>query len=220
MKLTVDDIRFSVRGGSDEVYATVAATIENIFPVCTMNISVPLVKGKALEQYKDELLAKARERIAEIYKEIVCGGNEVGEIVMSAKHLALINSPVRDNLEERVALLESHLYAQIKPEVLNAMYTNIKNIIVDDSLAIRDADGSVRVRVNAEKQTGLKVTVSDKDDVLWMRDRAAQKGIMSLGYLKDGTQQRIIAALEDALFQAKSQLLLSRDDERFWRDQY
>ncbi|ECC6921635.1 Rrf2 family transcriptional regulator [Salmonella enterica] len=74
--------------------------------------------------------------------------------------------------------------------------------------------------MNAEQQTGLRVTVSDKDDVLWMRDRATQKGIMSLGYLKDGTQQRIIAALEDALFQAKSQLLLSRDDERFWRDQY
>nr|DAZ70355.1 MAG TPA: hypothetical protein [Caudoviricetes sp.]DAZ79895.1 MAG TPA: hypothetical protein [Caudoviricetes sp.] len=30
----------------------------------------------------------------------------------------------------------------------------------------------------------------------------------SLGYLKDGTQQKIIAALEEALFQAKGQMLL------------
>ncbi|EAA9301846.1 Rrf2 family transcriptional regulator [Salmonella enterica] len=47
-----------------------------------------------------------------------------------------------------------------------------------------------------------------------MRDNSNQEGIMSLGYLKDGTQQRIIAALEDALFQAKSQLLLSHDVNR------
>ncbi|WP_430489033.1 hypothetical protein ACQR7C_04145 [Salmonella enterica] len=39
-----------------------------------MHVSVPLVEGKTLEQYKDELLEEARERIASMYKEIVCGG--------------------------------------------------------------------------------------------------------------------------------------------------
>ncbi|EAM9428715.1 hypothetical protein BCN13_11980 [Salmonella enterica] len=149
-----------------------------------MDVSIPLVEGKALEQYKEELLAQARERITNIYKEIVCGGelddeiiipvrgdiageygikvankngklsivglvggasdllgllrNEIkpselsheslaeadkastgeamktflvedGKIVMNAKYFTIINSPNRDNLEERVALLERRL---------------------------------------------------------------------------------------------------------------
>ncbi|ELB6047226.1 Rrf2 family transcriptional regulator [Salmonella enterica] len=61
--------------------------------------------------------------------------------------------------------------------------------------------------MNAEKQTGLKVTVSDKDDALWMRNSATLEGISSRGYLKDGTQQKIIAALEHALGQARGELL-------------
>ncbi|EAO8184604.1 hypothetical protein AHV57_28765, partial [Salmonella enterica] len=61
--------------------------------------------------------------------------------------------------------------------------------------------------MNAEKQAGLKVTVSDKDDVLWMRNSATLEGIASRGYLKDGTQQKIIAALEHALGQAQGELL-------------
>ncbi|HAD5969857.1 TPA_asm: hypothetical protein G1Q02_24165 [Salmonella enterica subsp. enterica serovar Typhimurium] len=41
-----------------------------------MDVSVPLMEGEplTLEQCKGELLAKARERIAEMYKEIVCSG--------------------------------------------------------------------------------------------------------------------------------------------------
>ncbi|EBR5103293.1 hypothetical protein ABGY98_001163 [Salmonella enterica] len=181
MKLSIDDIKFS------ESYASTTVEVETgTYPciplsICTMHVSVPLVEGKALEQYKEELLAKARERIDIMYKEIVCGGelddeiiipvcgditgeygikvankngklsivglvggasdllgllrNEIkpselsnellaeadkastggamktflvedGKIVMDAKHIMLINSPTRDNLEERVTLLE------------------------------------------------------------------------------------------------------------------
>ncbi|EDU4623578.1 hypothetical protein CD973_003808 [Salmonella enterica subsp. enterica serovar Sandiego] len=77
MKLTVGDIKFSESG-----YVSVSTTVEvetGAYPflslsICTMHVSVPLVEGKALEQYKEELLAKARERIASMYKEIVCDG--------------------------------------------------------------------------------------------------------------------------------------------------
>ncbi|EAS2904230.1 hypothetical protein DTC83_27685 [Salmonella enterica] len=48
-----------------------------------MHVSVPLVEGKTLEQYKEELLAQARERIARMYKEIVCGGEPDDEIVVT-----------------------------------------------------------------------------------------------------------------------------------------
>ncbi|EAQ6103112.1 hypothetical protein BB12_15790 [Salmonella enterica subsp. diarizonae] len=82
MKLTTGDIKFSA---SD--YATTTVKVEvgtEKFPflpflICNMDVSVPLAEGKSLEQYKGELLVKARERIAEIYKEIVCAGNDVGE---------------------------------------------------------------------------------------------------------------------------------------------
>lgn len=79
-------------------------------------------------------------------------------------------------------------------------------------LSVSDLGFSAAGYAGFGQQTGLKVTVSDKDDVLWMRDNSNQEGIMSLGYLKDGTQQRIIAALEDALFQAKGQVSCLPDD--------
>ncbi|EFS3131402.1 hypothetical protein HX261_000269 [Salmonella enterica] len=186
MKLIIGDIRFSESG-----YASTTAEVwggKNLLPACSMDVSIPLVEGKALEQYKEEILAQARERITSIYKEIVCGGeindaidiivrgklngeckitvlnkngklsvadqvggasdllgllrNEIkpselsheslaeadkastgeamktflvedGKIVMNAKHFTIINSPNRDNLEERVANLELQL-AEVK----------------------------------------------------------------------------------------------------------
>ncbi|EOC3269740.1 hypothetical protein ACI258_004899 [Salmonella enterica subsp. enterica serovar Montevideo] len=80
MKLTVGDIRFSESG-----YVSTTAKVwseKAIFPVCGMDVSFPQVEGKSLEQYKDELLEVARERIAEIYKEIVCGGELDEEIII------------------------------------------------------------------------------------------------------------------------------------------
>ena len=54
----------------------------------------------------------------------------------------------------------------------------------------------------------MKVAIEVKGEVIWFRDSDKQEGVASLGYLKDGTQQKIIAALEEALFQAKGQMLL------------
>lgn len=54
----------------------------------------------------------------------------------------------------------------------------------------------------------MKVAIEVNGEVIWYRDGDKQEGMASLGYLKDGTQQKIIAALEEALFQAKGQMLL------------
>ncbi|EDZ0945587.1 hypothetical protein GN543_004973 [Salmonella enterica] len=71
MKLSIGDIKFSESG-----YASTNVEVETgTYPflplsICTMHVSVPLVEGKALEQYKEELLAKARERIASIENQL------------------------------------------------------------------------------------------------------------------------------------------------------
>lgn len=54
----------------------------------------------------------------------------------------------------------------------------------------------------------MKVAIEVNGEVIWYRDSDKQEGVASLGYLKDGTQQKIIAALEEALFQTKGQMLL------------
>ncbi|HHT1168386.1 TPA: Rrf2 family transcriptional regulator [Klebsiella michiganensis] len=54
----------------------------------------------------------------------------------------------------------------------------------------------------------MKVAIEVNGEVIWYRDSEKHEGMASLGYLKDGTQQKIIAALEEALFQAKGQMLL------------
>ncbi|HCM1954450.1 TPA: hypothetical protein N3A08_003545 [Salmonella enterica subsp. salamae serovar 9,46:z4,z24:z39:z42] len=106
MKLSVRDIRFSESG-----YASATAEVcgeTSIIPVCEMDVSVSLVEGKSLERYKDELLAKAHERIAEMYKEIVCAGNDVGEskafkvehgkIIINAAQADFISLPYKGGL--------------------------------------------------------------------------------------------------------------------------
>ncbi|WP_208952585.1 Rrf2 family transcriptional regulator [Rahnella sp. ChDrAdgB13] len=57
----------------------------------------------------------------------------------------------------------------------------------------------------------MKVEISEGGSVIWMRDSVNAEGILSTGHVKDGTQQKIIAALEEALFQAKGQLALTND---------
>ena len=54
----------------------------------------------------------------------------------------------------------------------------------------------------------MKVAIEVNGEVIWYRDSDKQEGMASLGYLKEGTQQKIIAAREEALFQAKGQMLL------------
>lgn len=58
----------------------------------------------------------------------------------------------------------------------------------------------------------MKVLIEMNDEVIWYRDNSTPRGMASLGYLKDGTQQRIIAALEDALLQAKGESLSQNAD--------
>ncbi|EDT7384457.1 hypothetical protein AL854_004527 [Salmonella enterica subsp. enterica] len=77
MRLTVGDIKFSESG-----YVSTNVKVEpGEYPciplsICTMHISVPMVEGKTLEQYKDEILGEARERISGMYKEIICDGQD------------------------------------------------------------------------------------------------------------------------------------------------
>ncbi|EKK3320126.1 hypothetical protein PMI54_005531 [Salmonella enterica] len=107
MKLTVGDIKFSESG-----YASTTVEVETgTYPflnlsICTMDVSIPLVEGKALEQYKEELLEKAHERIASMYKEIICGGevNDAIDIKLSA--VGAEDGSSDDDLEKRVASIE------------------------------------------------------------------------------------------------------------------
>ncbi|EDL7710134.1 hypothetical protein SFE26_004689 [Salmonella enterica] len=115
MKLSVGDIKFSESGYASTHVEVEAGTYPCIpLSICTMHVSVPLVEGKALEQYKEELLAKARERIDIMYKEIVCGGSQV----LNPFKIEITSSP-RDKLEERVALLEKR-QAEMRPEMTEA----------------------------------------------------------------------------------------------------
>lgn len=57
----------------------------------------------------------------------------------------------------------------------------------------------------------MKVAIEVNGEVIWYRDSDKQEGVASVGYLRDGTQQKIIAALEESLFQAKGQLNLPDD---------
>ncbi|WP_279025103.1 Rrf2 family transcriptional regulator [Gibbsiella quercinecans] len=51
----------------------------------------------------------------------------------------------------------------------------------------------------------MKVSIESNGHVIWFRDSGTGEGLASKVYMKDGTQQKIITALEDALFQAKGQ---------------
>lgn len=127
MKLTVGDIRFSESG-----YAFATVGVETgIFPflllsICKMDVSVPVVDGKEIKDYNEDLKNKAREIITNMYKEIVCGGEsgesgEAGALLdylggkiepsESGKELPEQIKSTRSNneLEERVATLEKRL---------------------------------------------------------------------------------------------------------------
>ncbi|EGX5144531.1 hypothetical protein DQ657_09875 [Salmonella enterica] len=79
MKLTVGDIRFS-ESGPVNVLATVDVESEKyLSPICSISVTAPMVEGQAIREYDEYLKNKAREVITKMYKEIVCGGNDVGE---------------------------------------------------------------------------------------------------------------------------------------------
>ncbi|MHA0949552.1 Rrf2 family transcriptional regulator [Enterobacter ludwigii] len=45
----------------------------------------------------------------------------------------------------------------------------------------------------------MKIAIEQKGKVIWMRNTTTLEGIACKNYVMDGTQQRIITALEDAL---------------------
>lgn len=53
----------------------------------------------------------------------------------------------------------------------------------------------------------MNVSIIENGKVIWMRDGESGEGVASRGHIKDGTQQKLIAALEESLEQAKSEML-------------
>lgn len=53
----------------------------------------------------------------------------------------------------------------------------------------------------------MKVSIEVDGNTIWFRDSANLTGMASNGYMKDGTQKKIITALEAALLQAKGEQL-------------
>ncbi|CDG99725.1 hypothetical protein [Xenorhabdus bovienii] len=51
----------------------------------------------------------------------------------------------------------------------------------------------------------MKVSIELNGETVWYRDEEKGEGMASTGYVKDGTQQKIITALEAALSQAKAE---------------
>ncbi|HDN6462052.1 TPA: hypothetical protein P1843_002386 [Salmonella enterica subsp. enterica serovar Dublin] len=169
MKLVVRDISTS------ESHVTGTASIDSnllwaTFPFCSFKVCVDRVDGKSLEQYESELLENARERITEIYKEIVCDGEpgEAGVLLdylsgkiepteLSCKMKVAINDDATNkDLGERVALLEKRLSGK------RTMHVSEKAVELynpDGTLAMRFGDlnqtekrlgGEISMRITSE----------------------------------------------------------------------
>ncbi|WP_235843607.1 hypothetical protein [Morganella psychrotolerans] len=54
----------------------------------------------------------------------------------------------------------------------------------------------------------MKVIVEHNGETIWCRDSESGEGMASRGYLTDGTQQKIVTALIDALTQANGEMSL------------
>ncbi len=55
----------------------------------------------------------------------------------------------------------------------------------------------------------MRVIIKREGEIIWYRDEGKKEGVASTSYKKDGTQQKIISALESALVQAKAELSLA-----------
>lgn len=51
----------------------------------------------------------------------------------------------------------------------------------------------------------MRIIVEHNGEAIWMRDNGTGEGIACTEYIKDGTQQKIITALEEALQQAEGE---------------
>ncbi|HDI1197117.1 TPA: hypothetical protein IMJ33_005702 [Salmonella enterica] len=196
MKLSVGDIKLSKFGCASTTVEVVAGTYPYLrFSICTMDVSVPLVEGKALEQYKEELLAKARERIASMYKEIVCDGQNaesllnmlVGKIKpteISQKILYDISMPHVD-LEKRIASIEEQLSGSLDTGALNAIYAVGKKA-AEDFMGKSGDEGLWDVGFRIEDREGVLVvcdengesepTSEHRDKIIEMATRVLRNG--------------------------------------------
>jgi hypothetical protein len=110
--------------------------------ICTLGVFVPYIEGKALEHYEAELLARARELIAQMHKDIISPPTATTE---PGKSWSI-------GIERRLAGLEEAQKPALTSETLDELY---KIGRAASCAAIRNADHSlfmndVTVRVMAQ----------------------------------------------------------------------
>ncbi|HAU3138139.1 TPA: hypothetical protein JDD40_004298 [Salmonella enterica subsp. diarizonae] len=118
MKLTVGDIRFSESGYASATVGVGTGTFPFLlFSICKMDVSVSVVDGKEIKDYDEDLRNKAREIITRMYKEIVCGENDVGE-----------QSAILTQAAHSISIQITRLREEKRPEDTEAPETNKKII--------------------------------------------------------------------------------------------
>lgn len=153
MKLIAGDIRFSESGYASTTVEVETGTYPYLrFSICTMDVSVPLAEGRALEQYKEELLAKARERIDSMYKEIICGG-EINDAIDISD----------DDLEKRVASIEKQLSGSLDTGALNAIYAVGKKA-AEDFMGKSGDEGLWNMGFRIEDREGVLVVCDENGE--------------------------------------------------------
>lgn len=60
----------------------------------------------------------------------------------------------------------------------------------------------------------MNIKIFEANKLVWMKDSESGEGFASRGYIKDGRQQKIIAALEEALMQARAEILCWNNRDR------
>ncbi|EJD9018022.1 hypothetical protein M2792_003541 [Salmonella enterica subsp. enterica serovar Newport] len=202
MKLIAGDIKLSKFGCASANVGVEAGTYPYLrFSICTMDVSVPLVEGKVLEQYKEELLAKARERIASMYKEIICGGeiNDAIDIIVRGKlngeyKIRVVNKNGKlsavgtedgssdDDLEKRIASIEKQLSGSLDTGALNAIYAVGKKA-AEDFMGKSGDEGLWDMGFRIEDREGVLVVCDENGEsepTSEHRDKIIERVIMAL----------------------------------------
>lgn len=123
MKLTVSDIRFSASSPVNVLATVDVESGKSLSPICSISVTAPMVEGQAIRDYDEYLKNKAREIITKMYKEIVCGENDVGEqsaILTQAANSSSIQMMQAsiDELKEQITRLKEEKHPKkeaIKP---------------------------------------------------------------------------------------------------------